>query len=289
MATGDGTGGAEVTAALDALGHVPGVAVAVEEARQACTALRWHPALRRRTAECRAEALVRAARASAALDGARVPVDLVRDAARGERGLPADATGLVVRGALRASTEAQGAASDGVVSRGGSWQLVARLHVAAAAGLVDDDALGRPRHPGEPPLDAPPGVVAPDGLALTARLDALAGLLAAEPRVPALLVAALAHAEVLTARPFVAGNGVVARALARALVVGRGLDATGVAVPEAAHLADTGAYTAAWAAYAEGTPGGVATWLRHCAWAVVTGAGEGSAIADAVRAGRPGG
>src|SRR5690606_24631411 len=122
------------------------------------------------------------------------------------------------------------------------------LHVAAAAGLVPDDALGRPRRTGELPGDGadlltapspasgepgtPVAVPAPEGAALTARLDTLAEVLREPGEAPALIVAAVAHAEVATARPFLAGNGVVARALCRAVVVGRGLDPQAVAVWE---------------------------------------------------------
>lgn len=287
VTTAGATGGRGAAEALWSLTRLPGVAGAVEEAREACSRLRWHRTLRRRLPECRAESLVRAARASAALDGARLPVDLVRDAARGASELPDDAAGRLVQGALRATAEAGRAASDDARGLGvAPWQWVARLHVTAAAGLVDADALGRPRHAGEPPVDVPQGGAAPDGEALAVRLRGLRELLSAPPQVPALLVAAVAHGELLAVRPFVAGNGVVARAVARAVVVGRGLDPTGVAVPEAAHQSDTVGYATATAAYASGSLEGVGEWIRHCAWAVVAGAGEGTAVADAVTAGR---
>src|SRR5436309_2251143 len=77
--------------ALGRLAGFPGVPEAVDGAREACAALRWHPALRRRAAEARAESGVRAVRASAALAGARVPVSLVRDVARGAAAFPSDA------------------------------------------------------------------------------------------------------------------------------------------------------------------------------------------------------
>jgi len=273
-----------IVPALDRLAALPGVEDAVAAARDACTELRWHPALRRRSAEARAEATIRAARCSAALDGARYPVDLVRDAARGARDLPDDPTGLVARGALRAVTEARHL--EATVSRTPS-QVLARLHVAAAAGVVPDDALGRPRAAGEAPGDGG-GTPAPDGAALSARLASLGELLEAPASAPALVVAAVAHGEVATLRPFVAGNGVVARALARTVIVGRGLDPMGVVVWEAAHLNAGPRYATALAAYAAGTPDGVAHWLRHCAEAVVDGAGEGRAVCDAVLAGRLG-
>ncbi len=100
-------------------------------------------------------------------------------------------------------------------------------------------------------------------------------------------MAALVHAEIATVRPFVRGNGLVARAVERAVIRASGLDPTGVAVAEVGHRsAGPGAYLGALAAYASGSPQGVALWLTHCAKAVVVGAQEGGRIADAVLAGR---
>jgi hypothetical protein len=79
----------------------------------------------------------------------------------------------------------------------------------------------------------------------------------------------------------------VARAAERALVAAAGLDPTGVAVPEAGWLAGGGtAYLGALAAYASGTPQGVALWLRQAAQAMTQAAAEGARVADAVRVGR---
>ena len=104
---------------------------------------------------------------------------------------------------------------------------------------------------------------------------------------PAPLVAALVHAEIALVRPFTGGNALVARAAERALLRARGLDPTGVGVPEFGHLeAGVTAYTGALSAYATGTRAGLTAWIEHCADAVVAGAHEGERIADAVRAGR---
>lgn len=269
---------------------LPGVEDAVAAARDACTQLRWHPALRRRTAQARAEACVRAARCSAALEGARLPVSVVRDAVRGAQALPDGPVGTTVNGAVRALAEVERLA--------GTWeraplQVLARLHTAANAGLLGNDVLGRPRTDGEQPQDGqdllgPDGVAvaAPQGAALSARLSSLVGLLTLPATAPALVVAALAHAEVAVLRPFVAGNGVVARALCRAVVVGRSLDPTGTAVWEAALLDLGAAYPLALGRYATNGADGVAHWLRTFAQAVVDGAGEGRAVCDAVLAGR---
>jgi hypothetical protein len=271
-------------AALRQLADLPGVGEAVDAARQACTELRWHQALRRRTEEARAETTARAARASAALDGAELPVDLVRDILRGARPAPDDAVGRTVAGAVRAVSQAQ---TIGDIVRSAPLQALARLHTAAAAGLVPDAALGRPRSADEQPLDlAGPGA-APTGAELSARLSGVTAVLGAPGEVPALVVAAVAHGELLAIRPFLAGNAVVARAVFRAVVVQRGLDPTGVASPESA-LAASGLapYVAAVRGYAAGTPEGVAGWLTFCAEAVQRGAGYGVEVADAVLAGR---
>jgi hypothetical protein len=265
---------------------LPGVDDAVQAAREACTALRWHPALRKRTAEARAEATIRAARCSAALEGARYPVPLIRDVARGAATLPDDASGRLAGGALRALSQARELEQTIATAPG---QALARLHVAAAAGLLPEAELGRPRTGSQPPGDGIGDPAdAPTGLALSSRLAGISDLLSAPAQAPALVVAALVHAEVITARPFSAGNGVVARAAARAVVIGRALDPMGVVVWEAAHLDAGPGYVQALLGYASGRPDGVAGWLVHCADAVVKGAGEGQVICDAVLAGRVG-
>ncbi len=66
------------------------------------------------------------------------------------------------------------------------------------------------------------------------------------------MLAAVVQGELLALRPFTTGNGLVARAMFRALVVGRGLDPTGVAVPEVGLLAGGPAsYVGMAAAYRE--------------------------------------
>ncbi len=276
----------EIAEQLTWVAGMPGVDQAVQAAREACTELRWHPALRKRTAEARAEATIRAARCSAALEGARYPVPLIRDVARGAATLPDDASGRLAAGVLRALSQARDLEKTIATAPG---QALARLHMAAAAGLLPDAELGRPRVGRQPPGD---GVGDPDqaptGAALSTRLAGISDLLSAPTQAPALVVAALVHAEVITARPFSAGNGVVARAAARAVVVGRGLDPMGVVVWEAAHLDAGPSYLQALLGYASGRPDGVAGWLIHCADAVVKGAGEGKVICDAILAGRVG-
>lgn len=269
--------------------ELPGVRERADAGREACTRLRFHEALRRRIPEASAESRVRGAQASAALDGAEFPVDLVRELMSGAREWPADLDpGLrTLKGAVAATAE-----SERVVSlvRTAPLQALARLHVAAAAPLVDGDALGRPRVGTEGCTELVDLGPAPAPTVVAARLASLSDLVVAaagSTRVPASVVAALVHAEIVAIRPFVHGNGLVARAMERALVQALGLDPTGVAVPEAGHVAGGGpAYLGALTAYAEGGARGVGLWLTQAGDALVRGAAEGERISDAVRAGR---
>lgn len=235
---------------------------------------------------------MRGAWASAALDGARVPVEVVRDLVTGRaQWPPADATWDRVRGAVQVSAEAERVAP--LLAQAGTpapLQALARLHLAAAEPLTPAAALGRPRSeiPGDlgptefAMLPAPPAQAG----AVRARLAGLAELMQVGG-VPALLVAALVHAEIALVRPFVGGNALVARAAERAVLIARGLDATGVAVPELGH-AELGptAYAGALSAYATGSREGLTVWIEHCATAFERAVTEGERIADAVRSGR---
>ena len=276
----------DVIASLRALADLPGVPERIVAAREACEQLRWHEALRRRIPEAAAESRVRGAQASAALEGATVPLDLVRDIMRGAAQWPRepDPVELVARGAVTATAESEHVR--GLVAKA-PLQALARLHVAAAADLLPAEQLGRPRIEGESSSELLDLGAAPASGALGERLELLVAVMTAGSAVPALVVAAVAHAEVATTRPFVRGNGVVARAVERALVQATGLDPTGVVVTEAGHATQGGpAYLGALAAYGTGTPEGLALWIGHCADAVVAGAAHGVQICDAVRAGR---
>jgi hypothetical protein len=275
---------------LAGLVDLPDVRSGSDAAREACTRLRFHEALRRRIPEASAESRVRGAQASAALDGAEFPVDVVRELMSGARAWPAepDPGLLTLRGAVSATAE-----SERVVAlvRTAPLQALARLHVAAAAPVVTDERLGRPRVGDEDCSELVDLGPAPTPDVVAARLahlsDVIVTAASAGDRVPAAVVAALVHAEIAAVRPFVHGNGLVARAMERALVQALGLDPTGVAVPEAGHLAGGGpAYLGALAAYAQATAAGVGLWLGQAAGSLVRAAAEGERICDAVRAGR---
>jgi Fic family protein len=279
---------ARVTDLLD----LPGVAEAVEEVREACTRLRWHEGLRRRTPEAAAESRVRGATASALLEGAepagsRGSVAVVRDHMRGALPWP-DPLGPVDR-VVKAAAQVT-AATEGVeatVLRSPA-QVLARLHLAAAVDLLPADQVGRPRRDGEDCDELTDLGAAPAAGDVVPRLALLADLLATvRDGAPAVLVAGLVHAEVATVRPFVRGNGLVARALDRAVVRATGIDPTGVAVVELGHAARAGVdYRGGLASYATGGPEGVRLWLLQYAAAMVRAAVAGERVADDVRSGR---
>lgn len=278
--------------ALGRLAELDGVRAACERAREACAALRFHEGLRRRIPEAAAESRIRGARSSAAVDGAELPVAIVRDRVRGAEPWPdpLDPVDLVVQAAVRVTVATEQFAEPG--SRVAGAGLLARLHAAAAAGL-GIEPVGRPREADTLMADELTGLEAAPGAPVAARrlrevaaLIDLGGDRRHEAGRQALVVMAVAHAELAVARPFPGGNGLLARALDRVLLQRLGLDPTGVAVPEAGHLAAGPGYVGALAAYQTGTPRGVGLWLTTYAGAMSRAASEGSRVADGVRAGR---
>ena len=232
--------------------ELPGVAAAVAETRDALVKAHNHPTNRRGWPASAAEASVRAARASAALDGARAELP--------EDGLVSEP---VLAGALRVAEELGRLLP---VWRKAPLQALARLHVLAAADLVaSPDELGRPR-----PV---PG--------LAARLDTLAAMLSGGSSVAAPVLVAVVHGELLALSPFGTADGVVARAAARLTALASGLDPKGLAVPEVGHFRRSQEYREAAVGFASGTPEGLGRWLLHSCWAWELGAREAEAIASA--------
>jgi hypothetical protein len=232
---------------------LPGVRDAAEEARAAIDRLLAHRVLRRESAGVSTESALRGARASAALEGADVPLPDLRAGSVDDP---------VVQGALRVSA--------GLGSMVETWprapgQVLARLHVLAAADLADPADLGRPAAHAGP------------------RLSGVFSLVTAPSTVPAVLVAALVHGELAALAPFGVADGLVARAAGRLTGITRGLDPKAVSVPEVG-FAEFGreAYDRAVAGYAAGGAEGVAGWLVHCCRATEHGALEGLAICESL-------
>jgi hypothetical protein len=100
----------------------------------------------------------------------------------------------------------------------------------------------------------------------------VAELLLADTSAPALLVAAVVHADLATAAPFASHNGIVARAVERLVLVSRGVDAKSLVVPEAGHLALRAQYESNLGAYRDGGPRGVHAWVLYASEAYTAGA-----------------
>jgi len=100
--------------------------------------------------------------------------------------------------------------------------------------------------------------------------------------VPAPVLAAVVHGELLTLAPFGTADGVVARAVSRLVTIATGLDPHGLGVPEVYWMRHTGDYRAAARGFSSGTPDGLAAWLVLSARALHAGAREALAIAQAV-------
>ena len=148
--------------------------------------------LRRTSPETTAESLLRGAHASAVLEGSASTTAAVREGGGDE----------IALAAVRISAELL--ALTPVLTRS-PLQALARIHALAAVGSLPEDRLGRPRDD-----------------ASSERLRALAQLLTATTAAPALMVAALVHADLATTAPFASHNGLVARAAERLVLVARG-------------------------------------------------------------------
>jgi hypothetical protein len=221
------------------LAALEGVPSALAAARDGVDAILRDRGRRASTPEMTAESLLIGAAASAQLAGSGTDLDELR-AGRGDE--IAAAAARLNAGLL---------ALVPVIERA-PLQAFARLHTLVAVGRVEQESLGRPR-------------TGSDG---AAQLQRLGALLVRPTNAPALAVAALAHAEIATSRPFEEGNDLVARALERLLIVCRGVDPASVLVPEAGHVARADAYHAALQDYASNTRSGRRAWLLYAADAI---------------------
>ena len=229
--------------------ELEGVAAAVKSAQDAVFAVHRHPANLRGGSVTAAEASVRAARASAAIDGA-------------DPEIPADAavTDPVLAGALRVAESMESLLP---TWRRAPRQALARMHVLAASDLVEDqDLLGRP--------------VSGAG----ARLELLTQLVTGATSVPGLMLTAVVHGELLALRAFGSADGVVARAAARLTMIATGADPKSLSVPEVACLRRLARYREAAEGFASGEPEGVRAWLLFQCDAFERGAKEARGIAE---------
>jgi hypothetical protein len=245
-----------VTDLLAPLLELPGVAGAAEAAREALAKAHRHRTNLRNWPVTAAESAIRGARSSSAIDGGAVQLD-----ASG-----AEPNDPVLAGALRVGQALEG----GTTALVGVWQraplqALARLHALAAADLIDEEGLGRPRQNPE----------------VAARLDLVTRLVTGASSAPAPVLAAVAHGELLALAPFGVGDGIVARAVSRLVTMATGLDPHGLGVPEVYWMRRADEYRSAAAGFATGAPEAVAAWLLLCCRALEDGAREAVSIAEA--------
>lgn len=292
---------------LAPLGALPGVPEAVESVRKAVDRVYGHRVMRRRSVEVTSEAVLRAARASAALSGA----DWALEEVRRRSDFRGDEQARTVGAALRVTAEAGQLLS---IWRQSPLRVLARLHLVAAgggvvgtdgeaaaidgegpdaaasgtaaAGAVAADTVGRPRLAGEAVTEPFVSLDLPDAAEVAARLEGLTGLIAAGPSSPALVTAAVVHGELLTLRPFTSHNALVARAAERIVLIGSGLDPKSICPAEVGH-AEQGreAYLRALEGYASGTAEGMSRWIAHCGQSVQFGVRESTAVCEALQRG----
>ena len=304
-----------------ALAREERVAAASEALYEASAQLRWQEALRKRWREARAEASVRAAVSGAAIEGAVVSAQALREQiAAGPKGAGVHASSKdpawdAATGLWRAHSRLVGYMPD-LVGRTrpvvpATAQLMASLHrdVAgplAVAGLISEAVVGCPRESGQglenqslegaglleggkaaftggQLLEGGPG---PNlgGQELRERLAQIVALIDT-PNLPALVRVALVHAEMLTVRPFALANGALGRLLVRHLSVRDGLDPTGVSVSDYYAGRVPGAYAEAAQAYVSASLEGVVAWIIWQAEALLEGMRQGSELSHAVQAG----
>jgi len=304
-----------------ALAREERVAAASEALYEASAQLRWQEALRKRWREARAEASVRAAVSGAAIEGAVVSAQALREQiAAGPKGAGVHASSKdpawdAATGLWRAHSRLVGYMPD-LVGRTrpvvpATAQLMATLHrdVAgplAVGGLISEAVVGCPRESeqalenqslegggmlegekaaftGGQLLEGGPG---PNlgGQELRERLEQIVTLIDT-PNLPALVRVALVHAEMLTVRPFALANGALGRLLVRHLSVRDGLDPTGVSVSDYYAGRVPAAYAEAAQAYASASLEGVVAWIIWQAEALLEGMRQGSELSRAVQAG----
>lgn len=259
----------------------PRVREAESAVREAATELRWAEALRRRWREARAEASIRAAIASAAVEGASVSPQVLREAV-----------------AARAVAQ--------VVSEDPAFDVAAG-HWRAQTRVVSwmDELVG----PGRAQLPPAParlaslhrdiaGPLAARGRVAMAEVGAVRALDAGEVQRwkmllelieasegSALVRAALAHGELVSLRPFVRGSDAVGRAVLREIMTRSALEPTGTAVFDLFAAREPGTYQEAVEAYASGSEDGVIGWIEWNAQALLVGIDEAHRLARAVQAG----
>jgi len=184
--------------------------------------------------------------ATAALDGAQMPKDPTMEPEVSPMGSLSD-QGLLVT----AEADLQRLAF-----RTEPLKVLARLHTFVST----EEDRGRPRTSNEVIDPLRLGSLPPHEV-LQERMSQLVDLVI-DSKASSILVAAIAHAELATLRPFSQGSYLIARASTRLILSARDVDNDGLVMSEyGAFLLGRPAYVKALTGYISGTKEGVAAWV----------------------------
>ncbi len=245
--------------AFAAVAALPGVGDAADTARKAFDAMLWNRQLRAVAEDLSRKSALAGAASSAGIDGIEIEWRVWQAGQAADETPMGRAAGGVV--ALYAELPALRR-----VWETAPLQALAKMHTLVAVPVTPQD-VGRPRSAG--PQDPMRLGIAPEAAAVAPRLADLATRLTQPTSAPALVVAAIVHAEIMSMQPFTYGNGLVARAADRLVLSSRGLDPDNWSVPEAGlHEQGRPAYARAVRGYVNGD---VVGWLRFYVSAMAAG------------------
>lgn len=227
---------------LQYLAAVPAIAEICNAARKNIDDIQWNRDLRKQDDSFTTYIRRMSGYATAALDGAVMADDPMREPDSSAMGDLAN-HGLAITAAadLEANTFMQS-----------PMQVWARLH-----SIIDQSAeRGRPRtsDDAQDPLHLGPEIPAE---VMQERLTQLAHIVTSTSA-PAVLVSAIVHAEIATLRPFTHGSYLVARACVRMILAGKHVDEKVLSSPEfGMYRLGRSAYVSALRAYSSGTVEGI--------------------------------
>lgn len=250
---------------LSSLLALPDVATECEITLKAVDDLMWNRTVRRHQSALTPYTRRIAGFATAALDGAQMPKDPTMEPEVSPMGSLSE-QGLL----LTAEADLQTLAF-----KSEPLKVFARLHTFVST----EDERGRPRTTNEVNDPFRLGSLPPHEV-LQERLSQLADLVI-ESKAPSILVAAIAHAELATLRPFSQGSYLVARASTRLILSARNVDNDGLVMSEyGAFLLGRPAYVKALTGYMSGTREGVAAMISWQGEAIRRGAEMAKELAE---------
>lgn len=226
------------------------IAQECDETRQAIDQLMWNRTLRKKDDDFITFLRRSSGYASAAIDGAAMPDDPSREPDN-------SAMGIVAQHGLLITAMADTLGNSFKHSPAQVW---ARLHAL----ISTDEDRGTPRSTDDVQDPLRLGNV-PSANEARERMRHLGEQLITS-QAPAVLLSAIAHAEICVTQPFSYGSHFIARATGRLVLAARELDVKGVCAPEIGwYLQGRPSYVAALKQYQSGTIEGVTAFVQwHC-------------------------